>query len=420
MPPAQRIAFVCPRFSEKGTIGGAETLLKALAERMAKAGREVHFLTTCATNHYTWQNDVPAGTKICNGLTVHFFPVNEDRDVTAFLTIQGRMDKGIRVSDAEERSWIANSVNSRALMEHLEREGAGYDRIITGPYLFGITYAVATKYPAKTLLVPCLHDEQFAYLGIMKEMFLGVRGFLFNTNPERDLAVRLYGIDTKHSAVVGLGLDDFEADPAAFAHKHNLTTPYLCYSGRREPLKGTPLLCAYLHAFRERTERDLRLVCTGSGQIDAPPELLPYILDVGFVSEQEKHEAMAGAVAFVHPSVNESLGIVLLESWLARTPCLVHAKGVVLRDQCHRAGGGLWFKNYAQFEEEVLMLMDEPATRRALGESGRAFVLKEYAWTAVERRMMEAVDAEWVSGVGCRVSGEQKPETELNASAPET
>lgn len=392
MPAAHRIAFVCPRYSEKGTIGGAETLLKALAERAAQAGREVHFLTTCASNHYTWENDTPAGTRTHNGVTIHFFPVNTDRDVSTFLEVQGRMDKGVRVSEADEVAWIENSVNSRALLEHLEREGARYDRIIAGPYLFGVTYAVATRYPEKTLLVPCLHDEQFAYLSIMKDMFLGVRGFLFNTAPERDLAVRLYGIDTGHSAVVGLGLDDFTADPHAFAARRGLTTPYLCYSGRREPLKGTPLLCAYLQAFRERTGRDLRLVCTGSGQIDAPPELLPFILDVGFVSEQEKHEAMAGAVAFVHPSVNESLGIVLLEAWLARTPCLVHAKGVVLRDQCRRAGGGLWFKNYAQFEEEILLLMDEPETRRALAESGRRFVLGEYAWSAVERRMLEALD----------------------------
>ena len=101
---------------------------------------------------------------------------------------------------------------------------------------------------------------------------------------------------------------------------------------------------------------------------------------------------LAGAVAFVHPSVNESLGIVLLEAWLARTPCLVHARGVVLRDQCRRSGGGLWFKSYAQFEEEVLLLLDDGITRNALAESGRAFVLREYAWSAVEKRMMEALD----------------------------
>jgi glycosyltransferase involved in cell wall biosynthesis len=109
------------------------------------------------------------------------------------------------------------------------------------------------------------------------------------------------------------------------------------------------------------------------------------MLDVGFVSEQEKHEAMAGAVAFIHPSVNESLGIVLLESWLARTPALVHAKGVVLRDQCTGPAAGLWFKNYPEFEAALSLLLDRPETRRALGESGRRFVRQDtYAWDAVE------------------------------------
>jgi glycosyltransferase involved in cell wall biosynthesis len=393
MGRARRIAFVCPRFSEQGTIGGAETLLKALAERLVKAGREVHFLTTCATNHFTWANDVPPGTRTFNGLQVHFFPVNEDRDVGKFLTIQGSIDKGVRVSREDELAWITHSVNSRALVAHLEAEGAAYDRIVAGPYLFGVTWTVATRWPEKTLLVPCLHDEVFAYLGIMKDMFLGVRGFLFNTNPERDLAQRLYGIDPARTAVVGLGMDDFEADPKAFAARRGISARYVIYSGRREPLKGTPLLCAYLQAFRERTGIDLHAVFTGSGPIDASPELQPAIHDVGFVSEQEKREAMAGAVAFIHPSINESLGIVLLEAWLAGTPCLVHAKSAVLSDQCRRANGGLWFKNYPQFEEALLMLLEDEAKRKALAESGRRFVLEEYAWTAVEKRMTEALDA---------------------------
>lgn len=242
------------------------------------------------------------------------------------------------------------------------------------------------------MLVPCLHDEAFAYLGIMQEMFQRVRGFVFNTAPERALAVRLYGIDPARSEVVGLGLDPFEADPRAFAARHRITQPYVIYSGRRETLKGTPLLCAYLDTFRQRTSRDVKIVFTGSGQIDAPEELRPHLLDVGFVSEQEKHEAMAGAAAFIHPSINESLGIVLLESWLARTPALVHAKGVVLRDQCRRAGAGLWFKNYPEFEAALALLLDRPETRRALGEAGRRFVLEEYGWPAVERRLLNILD----------------------------
>lgn len=392
MSAARRIAFIAPRYSEKGTIGGAETLLKALAERCAAAGREVHFLTTCASDHFSWKNDRPPGEKVINGVRVHFFPVNEDRDVATFLGVQAAIDKGVRVSADEERAWITNSVNSRALMDHLAAHADGYDRLVAGPYLFGITWSAATRYPGKMILVPCLHDEVFAYLGIMKKMFLSVRGFMFNTHPEQALAERLYGIDPAKASVVGMGLDPFDSDPRATAAKLGINAPYVIYSGRREPLKGTPLLCEYLHVFRERTGKHVHVVFTGSGQIDAPEALRPYIHDLGFVSEREKHDAMAGAVAFIHPSVNESLGIVLLEAWLAGTPGLVHACSAVLKDQVRRANGGLWFKHYPQFEAALLKLLEDEPLRRALAESGRAYVRREYDWSAVERRMLDALD----------------------------
>ena len=389
----RKLAFIAPRFAEGGTVGGAETLLKALAERCAAAGHEVHFLTTCATNHFTWENTVPPGIRQVNGMAVHFFPVDAGRDIERFLRVQQSIDSGARVSDEDEQAWIRHSVNSEPLLQHLRDEGGAYHRIVIGPYLFGVTWFASQVHPGKTLLVPCLHDEVFAYLRIMKQMFLSVSGFMFNTAPEMDLARRLYGVPEDRCAVVGLGLEPFDADPAAFARKHNLAAPYILYSGRREPLKGTPLLCAYLDVFRARTGKDIKAVFTGSGQIDAPDELRPHILDVGFVSEQEKHEAMAGALAFIHPSVNESLGIVLLEAWLARTPALVHERSAVLRDQCLRSGGGLWFKTYPEFEEELLRLLDDPALRARLGDSGRRYVQEIYSWPAVEARMDKALGA---------------------------
>lgn len=392
MSETKRIAFVCPRFAEGATIGGAETLLKALAERAAQAGRQVTFLTTCAQNHFTWENSLPPGEKRFGNLDVHYFPVNEDRDIANFLRVQDVISKNIPVSDEDEMIWIQNSVNSRALCEHLRAEGKNYDRIVMGPYLFGLVFFASQIFPEKTLLVPCLHDEAFAYLRIMKTMFQKISGFMFNTAPERDLAKRLYDVPDEKCAVVGLGMNPFDADAKAFAAKYKITRPYIIYSGRREPLKGTPLITEYMHAFRERTQKDIQLVFTGSGPIDAPMELLPHILDVGFVSEQEKHEAMAGTLAFIHPSVNESLGIVLLESWLARTPALVHAKSAVLRDQCQRSGGGLWFNHYPEFEEELLFYITNEPMRKKMGEAGRNFVLQTYSWPAVEKRMLSALD----------------------------
>lgn len=390
----QRIAFVTPRFSEQATIGGAETLIKSLALRAAQAGCHVSLLTTCAQDHFTWENVIPPGRVRSGGIDVDYFPVDEDRDLAAFLRVQNAISSGTPVSDEEEECWMRNNVNSRALNQHLEQHGDAYDRIVLGPYLFGLIYYAARIHPEKSFLVPCLHDEPFAALRIMPSLFNEVGGLLFNAEPEQELAQRLFHVSTETCAVVGMGLDPFEADSTAFAVRHGLTQPYVLYAGRREPLKGTPLLLDYLRTFRERTGTDLRLVFTGSGPIEAPPELSPYILDVGFVSEQEKHEAMAGALAFIHPSINESFGIVLLEAWLARTPALVHANSAVLRWQCQRSGGGLWFRHYPDFEEELKRLLDQPDLRKRMGTAGRAYVEREYTWPAVEQRFFDALEVD--------------------------
>jgi glycosyltransferase involved in cell wall biosynthesis len=387
-----RIAFVCPRLVGDGAVGGAETLLKNLALHAAARGMAVDFLTTCAQSHYTWENTLPPGVKRMEGMDVHFFPV-DPRDAGTYLRIQGAIDRGHPVSPDDELLWLRNGVNSAALLRHLERHAAGYRAIVLGPYLFGLTWFTALAHPERSLLVPCLHDEPFAKLACMKRLFAETVGCLFNAPAERDLARELFAIPDAKSRIVGMGLDPFDADPAAFAGRHRLSAPYLLYSGRREPLKGTPLLCDYVHAFRERTRRDVKLVFTGSGAIDAPAGLWPHVLDAGFVAESEKHEAMAGALAFVHPSVNESFGIVLLEAFLARTPGLVHAKSRVLVGQCRAAQAGLWFRHYADFETQLLHLLDHPDDRAALGQNGRRHVAREYAWPVIEDKFLAALDA---------------------------
>ena len=384
--------MVCPRFAEGGTVGGAETLLHRLAERLVLAGRKVTFLTTCARDHQTWQNVLPPGPRTVDGLDVIYFPVDANRDVRLFSELQQAIGRGRPLAPDEEQAWLRNGANSTPLCEHLRSHGGEYDRILAGPYLFSLVYYASLIHPGKTLLVPCLHDEGFAYLGVMHTLFGSVAGCLFNSEPERDLAVRVYGCDPGQSVVCGMGFEAFEADPHAFARRHRLPRPYVMYSGRRETGKGVPLLTEYVHLFRQRTGRDIDLVFTGSGAIEAPEALWPHIHDFGFVSESELHEAMAGALAFVHPSIYESLGIVLLESFLARTPALVHAQSPVLRWQCQRSGAGLWFRQYPEFEEELLLLMEHADLRRRMGAHGREFVLREYTWEAVARRLLARLD----------------------------
>lgn len=391
MPPAARIAFVCPRFAEGTTVGGAETLLKALARQAITTGHQVTFLATCAKNHFTWANEIPPGPRRIDNLDVIFFPVDANRDTQAFLRVQEAISRRNPFTETDEQIWLRNSVNSSALCAYLQEHRAEFDWIVMGPYLFGLVYFASRLVPAKTLLVPCLHDEGFAYTRAFREMFRSVAGCLFNSEPERALARRLYDLPESCGVVVGMGLDPFETSPGIFARDHKITAPYVIYAGRREDGKGTPLLLDYLTLFRQRTGKDVKLVMAGAGELRPPAALQAHLLDVGFLSETEKHAAMAGAVAFCHPSINESFGIVILESWLAGTPVLVHAHCLVNREHCRKSNGGFWFRIYPEFEEALGRLLQQESLRRAMGAAGRAYVLREYGWNVINRKFNDAL-----------------------------
>jgi glycosyltransferase involved in cell wall biosynthesis len=114
-----------------------------------------------------------------------------------------------------------------------------------------------------------------------------------------------------------------------------------------------------------------------------------YVTDLGYVSEQDKHDACAAALAFVQPSVNESLSIVIMESWLASRPVVVHAGCAVTAHHVKRSQGGLAFGTYFEFEEILNLLLDEPGLGDALARNGRAYVLNELSWP----RCLERFDA---------------------------
>ena len=392
MSDKRTIAFVCPRFPEGSTLGGAETLMKHLAEQAQAAGHTVRFLTTCAESHVTWENTLPPGRRTIGSLDVEFFPVDASRDRTLFERLQQRISQGGCLTREDQELWMTHSVNSQPLYRHLAEQGDDYDVIVAGPYLFGLVYHAAQIDPRKTLLVPCLHDEPFAYQAVIRELFALVKGYIFNTEPEQALAQRLYDLSDAPGRVVGIGLDATSTPSEATRSAFNLPDQYLLYCGRREPLKGTNLLLDYLDVYRDRRPNCPSLVFTGSGVIEPPPGLRPLVKDLGFVSEQEKHAVMAGALAFVHPSVNESLGIVLLESWLAGTPALVHGGSDVLRWQCERSGGGLSFRFYPEFEAALDWLLAHPEKRQVMGRAGKQYAEHEYNLERVRTRLAGALE----------------------------
>jgi glycosyltransferase involved in cell wall biosynthesis len=385
-----RVAFVVPRYGD-GIVGGAETLVRGLAEHLAAAGTPVEVLTTCARDHLTWKNALPAGATAEHGVRVRRFPV-KPRNQRRFDWLQRRILMGGRLRPEEEGTWAEESVSSPELTAYLSDHRADHDAICFAPYLFGTTLSGIPLVPERAVLIPCLHDEPFAYLGVVRSVFAACRGFIFNSAPEAALATRLYGIGDRPSGVVGLGFDPpAPVDPDAFRRRHRLDGPLLVYLGRKETGKNVHLLIEYVRRYRETHRQDVTLVLAGEGPVTAPRGT-EGVRDLGYLEPADKAAAYAAATVVCQPSLNESFSIVLMEAWLAGTPVLVHARCPVTTQHVFASGGGLAFDGFYEFAESLTRLVEDAALRRKLAAQGRAYVESEYAWPAVTARLQATLE----------------------------
>jgi glycosyltransferase involved in cell wall biosynthesis len=385
-----RVAFVVPRYGAD-VVGGAETLVRGFAEHLATAGHAVEVLTTCARDHFSWANVHRPGAGLEHGVVVRRFPVRP-RDGHRYVFLEQRILRRRPLPIEEERQWVEASVRSPELFAHLAARRTDHDLVCFAPYLFGTTLAGVPLVPDRAVLIPCLHDEPFAHLGVVREAFHACRGFIFNTPPEAALADKLYGIGDRPAGIVGLGIDPPPpTDPAAFRRRHGLEGPLLLYLGRKETGKNVPLLIRYAQRYRATHRADLTLVLAGDGPVTAPPDT-PGIRDLGYLDPREKAEAYAAATVVCQPSVNESFSIVLMEAWLAGTPVLVHGRCAVTAHHVAHADGGLMFEDFYEFAGALDLLLGDAAARARLGAQGRAYVEAEYGWPAVTLRLRDTLE----------------------------
>ena len=381
-----KIAYVCPRYAPQSA-GGAEVLIQSWAERMQQRGHHSEVLTTCARNHFTWENEYPPGIELIHEVPVRRFLIN-DRNPKRQLALQDRIMKGQKLKLEEEEDWINAGANSDSLCQYIRDHLQEFDFFIFTPYLFGITYNGVKSAPGKSILVPCLHNEPYAYLGIMRDLFSSARGILFNSRPESNLANRLFRLEDRSISVVGVGVESPPVlQPDSFRRKFEIKAPFLLYAGRREGGKNTPLLIEYFRVFKRHHKINLNLILIGTGEVGLVPEDEGSIIDLGYLGEEDKWNCYAAALAFCQPSTNESFSIVLLESWLAQRPALVNAGCPVTLDHCIQAQGGLYFQNYYEFEECLLYLIEDPNTADRMGQNGREYVLNNYSWEVILDRL---------------------------------
>lgn len=393
-----KIAFVIPWYGIN-IPGGAESECRNIAINLKKAGIDVEILTTCVKDfHSDWNTNYHSeGEYNIEGMIVHRFNVRK-RNTAEFDAINLRLmnitadqlisDNGefkSPLSQEDEDIFIKEMINSPLLYDYIDKNREKYDYIIPIPYMFGTTYFASQICSGKTLLIPCLHNESYAYMNIFRKMMNTVRGLILLSTAEKRLAKRLYKLKEDKLVVVGGGLDtSFSFIGERFKRKYGLKDPFILYAGRKDITKNTDLLIRHFVKYkRNQKNSNLKLILIGSGNVEILSTAKKEIIDLGFVTSQDKYDAYDAALLLCNPSINESFSIVMMESWLTSTPALVNENCEVTKDHCLASNGGLYFSNYAEFEESLNFLINRPNIGEKMGENGKAYVLNNYSWDII-------------------------------------
>ncbi|MDA8039687.1 MAG: glycosyltransferase family 4 protein [Actinomycetota bacterium] len=386
-----KLAFVTPRYGP-GVVGGSEAVSREAAHGFAARGYEVDVLTTCAMDHYTWANQFDPGVARDGDVTVRRFPTVAGRDLARWVELQERLLAGKTLDEAEELSWVNGRFRVPELYLHLSASARDYDAIVFSPYLFWSTLYCVGIAPERTVLMPCLHDEAYARLRLVRAALSGAAALWFLSEPEHQLGHRLAALPPHHF-LVGAAVEVPERyDTTGFRERFGIERPYVLYAGRREDGKGWRQVLGAFGAAVLRHRVPFDLVTIGVGDPDVPAALEQRVTDLGYLDPAEVPNAFAGAVAYLQPSANESFSRTIMEAWLGGTLVIASSASDVVTWHCERSGSGLLYGDELELGECLRFVAEAPKLAEELARGGREYVLANYTWPHVLDAMERSLE----------------------------
>ena len=384
-----KIAVVVQRYGADIN-GGAELHARDLAEHLARHV-QVEVLTSCAQDYITWRDAFPPGMSTVGAISVRRFAVTRPRDPQTFGGWSERVFAH-RHSVNDELAWLdAEGPTSPELVRYIADHQADYDYFLFFSFRYYHAYHGARAVPGKAILVPTAERDEALGLGIFAPVLQSVRACMYNSPEERALLQAVAGTEDVPGVVVGIGSDvPASSHPARFRQRTGIQERTAIYIGRIDENKGCAELFDYWKRYSEITPGGLTLVLVGTPVLPVPDH--PRIRHLGFVSDQEKYDALAAAEFLIMPSYFESLSMVALEAWALGKPVLANGKCDVLRGQAMRSNAGLYYDNYAEFVEAVRVLESSATVTAALGRNGGTYFRANYTWPVIERKYLDMFD----------------------------
>jgi glycosyltransferase involved in cell wall biosynthesis len=263
--------------------------------------------------------------------------------------------------------------------------------------LIGFTAATAARHLGIPFLIqPTAHPGQWGDTWLDFQLYQQAQRLLVHTEYEKNaLQQSVDGIFD----VVGNGIENRQDGEAEqFRKTHQISGPMILFLGRKETDKGYFLL-KEAFALVQAQRSDVILVCIGpparSSDLAETVEPREGLLELGFVQDQEKHDALAACTVLCVPSEGESFGLVYMEaaryakpSVARRLPVLeelLNCKDAIVLVGAAHGNGNQVHLTPEELASALLTVLNAPALLRSLGENAYR-VSDEFLWPQVVPR----------------------------------
>lgn len=403
-----RIAIIVQRYGLEIN-GGAELHARLLANAL-RPHYQVDILSSRALDYQVWDRHYPVGEQSVQGLRVlRFDHPPKDRSRRKHLPLRHKLRFMTRAwlakfnippvarpsgNDAADglQYLVAQGPTMTGLIDYLQQHSAEYRALIFVTARFHPTALGLLVDPARSILVPTLHEEKTMALPHFHRVFRAPQRIMFNTRAEQAVAQRLYGDDIAPSEICGVGID-LPGLPPAEAATAVVAGRYLIYVGRVDVGKGcAELFEHFIRLRRRRPDQALKLVVCG--RMFMPEPAHPDIVCTGFVGDAQRDALIARALALVVPSRHESLSLAMLEGMVGGSAVIVNWHSEVLRQHVQDSGVGATYRNADEFAwavQQQWQLSD--AMRLAQAEQGRCYVREHYDWRTIVAKFRQAIDS---------------------------
>lgn len=375
MSEKNKIAFVLPWYGQN-IPGGAEAEARGLIE-ILKTEFEVEVISTCVRDFFSDFNDdfYKEGEFFENGVKVRRFKVDK-KERFDFHNVNRLLMQGKIPNDEEEEIYMKGQISSAALNEYLKDKAFEFKYFFAMPYMFGTTRDLSLIVPEKTILVPCLHDESYARMKAYKRMFSSVFRVFFHMQSEKKLAEKLFG-KFDSFRIIGEALDlNVVGEKDRFISKFGIRD-FFIYVGRKDEGKNVPLLVDWFLKYKELSGSAVKLLLIGPGELNI--SLPSSVVDLGFLSKQDKFDAISASLGLINLSLNESFSLVLMEAGLLKRPVVVLEQSEVLLEHVVSGNMGLYCFDFFEFCECLNVLQSDKDLGLKLGENGYNYVRNNFS-----------------------------------------